>query len=98
MSIIEAHTDELAAVVERAWLDSTFRERLMNSPRPALAEMGVHVPDGVDIEVLAETDSKMYLTLPQAPNLSTPFEVTGSAAVSLALGSIHPCCPYTKVC
>lgn len=54
-------------VVERAARDSQFRKDFMTNPREtAEREFGVAIPEGIDITVLEETPSSVYVVLPPA--------------------------------
>jgi hypothetical protein len=54
-----------AKLVERAWGDEGFRERLKADPHATVAEeTGITVPASVEIEVLEETAEKAYLVIP----------------------------------
>jgi Nitrile hydratase, alpha chain len=54
-----------AKLVARAWADEGFRRRLRADPRAVVAEeIGVSVPDSIEIEVLEETPEKAYLVIP----------------------------------
>ncbi len=54
-------------LIERAWTDEAFREDLIRDPKATLArEFGAEFPGQVDIEVVAETDRKKYLVIPQS--------------------------------
>lgn len=39
----------------------------MSDPGTVLAEHGMSIPDNVDIKVLENTDNRVYITLPMAP-------------------------------
>jgi Nitrile hydratase, alpha chain len=52
-------------LVARAWADEAFRERLKADPRSAVAEeVGITLPESIEIEVLEETPQKGYLVIP----------------------------------
>jgi hypothetical protein len=54
-----------AQVITRAQQDSAFRQELLSDPKGVIArEMGVTLPDSVNVEVVEETASKVYLVLP----------------------------------
>jgi hypothetical protein len=54
-----------AKIVARAWTDESYRTRLKEDPRAAVAEeTGIAVPETVTIEVLEETPEKAYLVIP----------------------------------
>ena len=53
-------------VIERARADDAFRARLIDDPKAAIEEcVGSPVPDGIEIEVLEEKPTRLYLVLPQ---------------------------------
>ena len=53
-------------LIERAWKDEAFREALIRDPKGTLArEFSAEFPEQVEIEVVAETDRKKYLVIPQ---------------------------------
>jgi broad-specificity NMP kinase len=52
-------------LVARAWADEDFRERLKADPRAVVAEeIGITVPESIDIQVLEETPERAYLVIP----------------------------------
>lgn len=54
-----------AQVIARAQQDSAFRQQLAQDPKGAIArEMGITLPDSVNVEVVEESPSKVYLVLP----------------------------------
>lgn len=52
-----------AAILQRAWSDDAFRERLRREPRAVLAEHGVPLPDA-EIVVLEDGAGLVHLVLP----------------------------------
>jgi hypothetical protein len=57
----------------RAWRDEAFKRRLIANPTEVLGEMGVKPPKGMQIKVVENTDSLVYLPLyakPKAAELS----------------------------
>ncbi len=55
-------------VMEKASADPTFRRRLLDDPKAALADfLGVSLPEAVTIAVLEEQPGEHYLVLPPAP-------------------------------
>lgn len=59
-------SNPLKQAVARACTDADYRRRLLADPHPALAELGIDVPVGVEIHVHEPTDDKMLLVLPAA--------------------------------
>ena len=42
-------------VIARAWTDSAYKSKLIDSPHDALAEMGMNVREGTKVTVLQNT-------------------------------------------
>jgi hypothetical protein len=51
-------------VIGQAMTDPTFRKRLLADPAGTLRGAGVAVPEGVTIEVVENTATKVHLVLP----------------------------------
>lgn len=51
-------------LVTRAVNDAALRKRLLESPQQVLAEAGVKLPAGVNLEVLENSDTVIHLVLP----------------------------------
>ena len=51
-----------------AWYKSfEYRSRVVREPRAVLAEFGMEVPDGVELQVVDSTSEQRYLVLPLRP-------------------------------
>ena len=86
-------------VIERSWSDRSFRERLKANPKTVLGEMGIQPPHNVEIQIVENTEDKIYLTLPLSPVSNTredEVEEFLGGDSPYELSSIHPCCPLTK--
>lgn len=66
MTMIDDGT-KIGKVIARAWTDPEFKERLRLDPKAALSEMAIEFPDHVQVEVVENSENKVYLTLPQSP-------------------------------
>lgn len=51
-------------VVAQAMQDPAFRARVVAEPKAVFAEMGLHIPAEVQIQVMQETAEQYYLVLP----------------------------------
>jgi hypothetical protein len=52
-------------VVRRAWADAAYRERLLDDPKAALAELlGVELPDRLEVKVVEERSDLLCIVLP----------------------------------
>lgn len=52
---------------QKMWNDPDFAAVAKTDPKQALAEFGVKVADGVDVEFICDTDKKKYIHIPAAP-------------------------------
>ena len=52
-------------LIEKAMKDQDFRQRLLENPKTVIAEeTGVKIPEGLNVKVLQEDQSSVYLVLP----------------------------------
>jgi hypothetical protein len=54
-------------LVQRALSDSAFKQKLMSNPKATVREMGIAVPDAIDIRVFQNTKDTLHLVLPTNP-------------------------------
>ena len=59
--------NQLAALFAACWKDEALKARFMTDPKAVLAEYGIDVPDGIDVNVVENTDNTVHITMPQAP-------------------------------
>ena len=57
----------LAQLFADCWKDEALKARFMADPKAVLAEHGIAVPDGIDVNVVENTDNTVHITMPQAP-------------------------------
>ena len=83
--------NKLAALFAACWKDEALKARFMADPKAVLGEYGIDVPDGIDVNVVENTDNTVHITMPQAPagagELSDE-ELAGAAGG----GSMHRSC------
>lgn len=58
---------KMGQIVARCWSDDEFKARFIKDPKAVLTEYEVAVPEGIEIEVVANTEEKHYFLLPDAP-------------------------------
>ena len=72
----------LAELFAACWKDEALKARFMSDPKAVLAEHGIDVPDGIDVNVVENSDNTVHITMPKAPggamNLSDE-ELAGAA-------------------
>ena len=71
---IELSAEEMAnlaawdKIVVRAWKEEDFKQRLIDEPNAALAEMGFTVPKGTNFVIVENTGDRKHIVLPAAPS------------------------------
>ena len=54
-----------AQLIDRAMKDETFRQELLRDPKGVVTrELGIQLPEHIDVQVLQESPSMVYLVLP----------------------------------
>ena len=61
------HRKKLAALFAACWKDEALKARFLSDPKAVLAEYGIDVPDGIDVNVVENTDNTVHITMPMAP-------------------------------
>jgi hypothetical protein len=56
-----------AKIVAHAWKDARFKEKLLKNPKAALQEMGMDIPENLEVRVIEEKANSMTFVLPTAP-------------------------------
>ena len=59
--------NRLAELFAACWKDEALKQRFMNDPKAVMAERGIDVPDGIDVNVVENSDNTVHITMPQAP-------------------------------
>ena len=57
-------TDLFAA----CWKDDALKARFIADPKAVLAERGIEMPDGIDVNVVENSDNTVHITMPMAPD------------------------------
>lgn len=60
--------DVEARIIARAWKDENFARELRRNPKAAIEQELGKLPDGIQIEVVEESPTKLYLVLPTKPS------------------------------
>ncbi|MXW18212.1 MAG: NHLP leader peptide family natural product precursor [Gemmatimonadetes bacterium] len=61
----------LQQIVEKSALDSDFRQRLLADPKTAITgELGITIPDSMNIKVHESDMQTVHLALPPDPNIT----------------------------
>jgi hypothetical protein len=62
---VENEAQAMQKVYERAWNDAEFERRLLEQPRTVLAENGIQLPEGVQVQVHKSTANEWDFVLPE---------------------------------
>ena len=59
--------NQLAELFAACWKDDALKQRFMRDPKAVLAEHGMDVPEGMNVNVVENSDTTVHITLPMAP-------------------------------
>lgn len=76
-------------IIVKAWKDEEFKKHLLGDSRETLAqEIGIDIPENIQVKVLEETPNTIYFVLPMKPSgIETEGELSEEALESLAGGA-----------
>ena len=80
----------LAQLFAACWKDEALKARFQSDPKAVQAEYGIDVPDGINVNVVENTDNTVHITMPQAP--AGTGELSDEALAGAAGGSIWNSC------
>ena len=60
--------NQLADLFAACWKDEALKARFMADPKAVLAEYGMDVPDGMDVNVVENADNTVHITMPAPPS------------------------------
>ena len=81
----------MAELFAACWKDEALKARFMSDPKAVLAEHGIDVPDGIDVNVVENSDNTVHITMPKAPGGSTELtdaELAGAAGGVFDAGGV----------
>ena len=64
------HEDQMRmieSIVEKAWIDDIFKDRLLSDPARVLRAEGVKIPQGVEVRIVEDTENVLHVVLPMKP-------------------------------
>ena len=79
--------DGLAALFAACWKDEALKTRFMSDPKSVLAEYGIDVPDGVQVNVVENSEDNVHVTMPRFPSSSSTLADEELAGVSGGWGA-----------
>jgi hypothetical protein len=86
-------------IVARAWCDAGFMQRLLSDPRAVLAENGLKVSPGTEVEVVLGTEVKLddtdtvrrFVLLASPPHELTEEDLVGGPVAYCGCGGCGRC-------
>ena len=85
-SKINARQTLEAQLIDRAMEDEAFRQELLRDPKGVVArELGIQMPENIQVQVLQESPTTVYLVLPP-PAPSAGAELSDEALAAVAGG------------
>jgi hypothetical protein len=60
--------NQLAELFAACWKDEALKARFMSDPKAVLAEYNMDIPDGMDVNVVENSDNCVHITMPMAPD------------------------------
>jgi hypothetical protein len=54
-------------IIARAWIDESFKHRLLSTPEAVLRENGVELDPGIRVEIHEASEQVCHLVLPPSP-------------------------------
>ena len=71
--MLRTRRDLEVQLIDRACSDAAFKEALLRDPKPALkTEIGIDLPEEIELRVVEETPDTIYLVLPEPPDPCRP--------------------------
>ena len=64
-------TNKMNTLIAACWKDDALKQRFLSDPHAVLAEHGMEVPEGMNVNVVENTDTTVHVTLPAAPDAHT---------------------------
>ncbi|UQZ37560.1 NHLP leader peptide family natural product precursor [Paenibacillus sp. PK3_47] len=56
-------------VIQKAWEDPSFKQKLLADPKAALFEaLGIQLPDNITLKTVEEGSNEFYLVIPPSPS------------------------------
>jgi hypothetical protein len=88
--------NQLAELFAACWKDDALKQRFLSDPHAVLAEHGMDVPEGINVNVVENTDTTVHVTLPAAPDAHG--DLSDAELENAAGGFLENECSCTYVC
>ncbi|MFI5333698.1 MAG: NHLP leader peptide family RiPP precursor [Chlamydiales bacterium] len=74
-----------AKIIAHAWKDPRFKEKLLKNPRAALKEMGLDIPENIQVKAIEDKSNSFTFVLP--PSIENAKEMSEQELERLAAGA-----------
>ncbi len=55
-------------IIQKAWSDTAFKERLLTNPKAVFKEYGAEIPVGEEVKIMENTVNVSHFILPRPPD------------------------------
>ena len=87
----EEQGKKYAKLIAKVWSDEAFKERLLTDSRAVLEAEGIIVPPGVEVKVLEQTETQLFVVIPPKPPIEQ-YAVMTERISAIAAASMSSCC------
>ncbi len=87
----EEQGKKYAKLIAKVWSDEAFKERLLTDSRAVLEAEGISVPPGVDVKVMEQTETQLFVVIPPKPPIEQ-YAVMTERISAIAAASMSSCC------
>ena len=82
MPEVHDNAKQYGLMVAKYWSDEDYKKRLLEDPATAMKELGIEVPEGVEVRIVVNTGNVHYVAIPEHP----PEELSEETLAQVAGG------------
>jgi hypothetical protein len=82
---VENQIKSYEQIFEQVRTDETFKQRFLKEPKSVLTEMGIEIPDSVEVEIHQDTPTLKHLVIPA----DTSSNELSESELQMVAGGIH---------
>ena len=87
-----------AKIIAQAWKDPRFKEKLLKNPRAAFKEMGLDIPENIQLKVVEDRPNTCTFVLPPADPHAKDMSDAELERVAGGCGHLSPVVQYSAWC